>query len=94
MPRKLQGILTRESQQIEPFHTAWATNRHGPPIRSPGQLEPERFRCLRINDKLVFVRRLQGKIGGFLAFEDAVDVTGRLPEQLNWIGPQQIGRSQ
>jgi hypothetical protein len=24
MPRKSQGILTRESQQTERFHTAWA----------------------------------------------------------------------
>jgi len=27
-PQIAKGILSRESQQTQPFHTAWATSRH------------------------------------------------------------------
>jgi len=42
-------------------------------------VETERFRGLEIDHQLVFRRYLDRKVGGFLAFEDAIDVVGSAP---------------
>ena len=49
--------------------------------------EPEHLRCLEIDHRLVFGRRLHWKIGWLLAPEDAVDVLGRAAELVDKIGP-------
>src|SRR6516225_11670240 len=44
-----------------------------------GKVEAERFRGLEVDHQLVLGRRLHRKVGGFLALEDAIDISsGRL----------------
>ena len=49
--------------------------------------EAERFRGLEIDDQLVFGRRLNRKVRRLLAFEDAIDINGGLPELVAQISP-------
>jgi hypothetical protein len=53
------------------------------PRRSPGcveqrgrHIEAERFGGLEVDHQLVFCRRLHRQVGGLLALEDAIDITG------------------
>src|SRR5262249_39216646 len=48
--------------------------------------EAKRFRGLEIDHQVEFSRRLHRKVSRLLALEDAIDVTGRLPELVNEIG--------
>jgi hypothetical protein len=49
--------------------------------------ETNRFSRLEINDQTVFVWCLHREVGRLLTFENAVDVTGRLPMLIDEIGP-------
>jgi signal transduction histidine kinase len=48
--------------------------------------QPERLRSPQIDCKLVFGRRLHRQVGGLLAFEDAIDVTGGAAELIDEVG--------
>ena len=50
-------------------------------------VEAQRLGGLEIDDELIFRRRLHWHVGWFLALEDAVDVAGRAPVQVNPIRP-------
>ena len=50
-------------------------------------LEAERLRGLEIDHQLVFGRHLYGQVGRSLAFEDAIDVAGRLAVLVDVISP-------
>src|SRR5262245_58271001 len=47
-----------------------------------GYVEAERLGGLEVNDQFVLCRRLDGKVGRLLAFEDAIDVCRRTSEQI------------
>ena len=47
----------------------------------------ERLGGLEVDDQLIPGRRLDRKVGGLLAFEDAIDVFGRAPERIHQITP-------
>jgi len=49
--------------------------------------EAERLSRLEVDDKLILRRRLHRHVCGLFAFEDAIDVTGRLPSHVDAIGP-------
>ena len=49
--------------------------------------EAERLGGLEVDDQLVLGRRLHRQVGRLLALEDAIDVAGRAPEQVDQIGP-------
>ena len=56
--------------------------------------KPQCFGGLEVDDKLVFCRRLHRKIGGFLTFKDAINVTSGLPklvDEIRAIGNQATG---
>src|SRR5215831_4555106 len=58
-------------------------------------LKAERLCGLQIDHQLVSSRRLNWKVRRLLAFEDAIDITGRLTEQVDKIrtvGDQAAGR--
>src|SRR5262249_37120096 len=63
-------------------------------IRSPRRrrenrrrnFEPQHFGSLEIDHEFVLGRRLHRKVGGLLALEDAIDVTGSAPELVDEIG--------
>jgi hypothetical protein len=50
-------------------------------------VKAERLRSLAIDHRLVLGGACIGRSERVLVLEDAVDVTSRLPEQVNWIGP-------
>ena len=49
--------------------------------------ESQRLSRLEVDDKLILRRRLHRHVCGLFAFEDAIDVTGRLPPHVDAIGP-------
>ena len=49
--------------------------------------EAQRLRGLKFDNKLILRRRLHRHVCGLFAFEDAIDVTGRLPPHVDAIGP-------
>jgi hypothetical protein len=52
-----------------------------------GTSRPSAFAVLRLITSSYLVGACIGRSERVLVLEDAVDVTGRLPEQVNWIGP-------
>ena len=55
--------------------------------RVGGTSTPSAFAVLRLIGKLVFGRRLHGKVGRLLALEDTIDVAGRASVRVDRIGP-------
>ena len=51
-----------------------------------GTVEAQRLGGLQIDDRLELGRGLHRKVGGLLAFEDAIDIAGRKPELFDLIG--------
>jgi hypothetical protein len=51
-------------------------------------VKAERLGRFQIEHQLVFGRRLHRKVSGFLALEDAIDITGRLPERRDTGSPE------
>jgi hypothetical protein len=71
--------LAREAEQVERGHVR--RQRLLDDLMSPREqrarhIEPEGLRGLQVDHKLVFSRRLHRKVGGLLAFQDAVNVVG------------------
>jgi len=52
-----------------------------------GHIEAERLNGLEVDHRFVLCRRLHRQVGGLLALEDAIDVTGCLPELGDVIRP-------
>ena len=52
-----------------------------------GTADAERLSRLEIDQQFVLGRCLHRKIGWLLAFEDAINVTGRTLVWLDWLGP-------
>jgi hypothetical protein len=50
-------------------------------------LKAERLRSLQVDHQLVLGRRLHREVSGFLALEDAVDISRRAPMRVDRIGP-------
>jgi hypothetical protein len=48
---------------------------------------PSRLAVLRLMTRLMLHRRLHRQVGRLFAFENAIDVTRRLPEQAEQVGP-------
>jgi hypothetical protein len=69
-------------QQIFLFDHLVSAGEHG-----RGNVDAERLGRLEIDHQLVLGRRLHRKISRFLALEDAVDVSGRAPMQVDSVGP-------
>ena len=49
--------------------------------------EAKRLGGLEVQHQLVPRRRLHRQVGGLLALEDAIDIAGRAPGQVDQIGP-------
>ena len=57
--------------------------------------ETERFGCLEVDDQHVLGRRLHWQVGRLLAFEDAINITGRalvLVERIRSVGGETPSR--
>ena len=80
--RPFSAISGREQmqQQIQLFNYLG-----GALLEKPGHVKAERFGCFEVDDQLELVWRLHGKIGGFLASKDTVDVSCRWPPLFNLI---------
>ena len=48
--------------------------------------DAKRFGGLQVDYQIVFRRYLNRKVGGFLAFEDTIDIVGSTPELIDDIG--------
>ncbi len=84
----------RRIAELAPLHSITSSARAS---SVGGTVEAERLGGLEVDDQLVLGRRLHRQVGRLLALEDAVDVAGRSPVQIDQVGPighQAAGRDE